>query len=95
MEKYKDILRYLNIVMSQNEISKTLRTSRNTVRKVKIAADAIGWEWTEASRMTISELEATLFPEVQKSNDELQPKPDCEMMLKELQRKGVTRKLLW
>ncbi|MGN1182996.1 MAG: hypothetical protein ACI4SR_08340 [Faecalibacillus sp.] len=64
MEKYKDILRYLNIGMSQNEISKTLKTSRNTVRKVKIAADAIGLEWTEASRMTISELEATLFPEV-------------------------------
>lgn len=95
MEKYKDILRYLNIGMSQNEISKTLKTSRNTVRKVKIAADAIGLEWTEASKMTISELESTLFPEVQNSNDELQPKSDCEMMLKELQRKGVTRKLLW
>lgn len=27
--------------MSQNEISKTLKTSRNTVRKVKIASDTI------------------------------------------------------
>lgn len=94
MEKYKDILRYLNTGMSQNEISKILKTSRNTVRKVKIAADAIGLEWTEASKMTISELESTLFPEVQNSNDELQPKPDCETMLKELQRKGITKKLL-
>ncbi len=95
MEKYKDILRYLNIGMSQNEISKILKTSRNTVRKVKIATEAIGLEWTEVSKMTISELESTLFPEVQNSNDELQTKPDCEMMLKKLQRKGVTRKLLW
>lgn len=41
MEKYKDILRYLNIGISQNEISKILKTSRNTVRKVKIVTDAI------------------------------------------------------
>lgn len=50
-----------------------IKTSRNTVRKVKIAADVIGLEWTEASKMTISELESTLFLEVQNSNDELQP----------------------
>lgn len=41
MEKYKDILRYLNIGISQNKISKILNTSRNTVRKIKIVTDAI------------------------------------------------------
>lgn len=41
MEKYKDILSYLDIGMSQNKISKTLNTSRNTVRKIKIATDGI------------------------------------------------------
>lgn len=94
MEKYKEILRYLSIGMSQNDISKTLHTSRNTIRKVKLAAESIRLTWEDASVMDIKELEDVLFP---KTNDDgiLQPKPDCEYMFKELCKPGVTRQLLW
>lgn len=82
--------------MSQNEISKILSTSRNTVRKVKAAADSIRLSWEDASKMTGEEFSRTIFPKDDTvNNDTLQPKPDCEMLYKELQKPGVTRKLLW
>ena len=40
-EKYKQIFRYLSLRMSQNEISKLLSTSRNTIRKIKAVTDSI------------------------------------------------------
>ena len=33
-EKYKEIFRYLSLGISRNEISKLLKTSRKTIRKV-------------------------------------------------------------
>lgn len=95
-EKYKQIFRYLSLGMSQNVISKILSTSRNTVRKVKAAADSIRLSWEDASKMTSKEFARTIFPkDAAADNDALQPKPDCEMLYKELQKPGVTRKLLW
>lgn len=35
------------------------------------------------------------LPKNKNDNEELQPRPDCEMMYKELQKPGVTRTLLW
>lgn len=81
--------------MSQNDISKLLKTSRNTVRKVKNAAESLQITWGDASVMTNEEFADKLFPEVEDNNDELQPKPDCEAMYHELQKPGVTRRLLW
>lgn len=95
-EKYKLIFRYLSLGMSQNEISKILSTSRNTVRKVKASADSIRLSWEDASKMTSEEFARTIFPkDAAADNDTLQSKPDCEMLYKELQKPGVTRKLLW
>lgn len=45
--------------------------------------------------MTDDEFVETIFPKIDNDNEELQPKPDCEMMYKELQKPGVTRTLLW
>ena len=45
--------------------------------------------------MTNEEFVHTIFPKNKNDNEELQPRPDCEMMYKELQKPGVTRTLLW
>lgn len=94
-EKYKQIFRYLSLGMSQNEISKLLSTSRNTIRKIKAVTDSIRLSWEDASKMTNEEFVHTIFPKNKNDNEELQPRPDCEMMYKELQKPGVTRTLLW
>lgn len=80
--------------MSQNEISKLLSTSRNTIRKIKAVTDSIRLSWEDASKMTNEEFVHTIFPKNKNDNEELQPRPDCEMMYKELQKPGVTRTLL-
>lgn len=41
------------------------------------------------------EKRSTIFPKNDNDNDELQPKPDCEMLYKELAKHDVTRTLLW
>ena len=81
--------------MSQNEISKLLSTSRNTIRKIKAVTDSIRLSWEDASKMTKEEFVHTILPKNKNDNEELQPRPDCEMMYKELQKPGVTRTLLW
>ncbi|OUQ02714.1 hypothetical protein B5E91_13310 [Thomasclavelia spiroformis] len=61
-EKYKQIFRYLSLGMSQNEISKLLSTSRNTIRKIKAVTDSIRLSWEDASKMTNEEFVHTIFP---------------------------------
>ena len=94
-EKYKEIFRYLTLGMSQSEISRILGVSRNTIRKVKVAAEANKLTWNDVSHLSSEEFSNLIFPKNDDDNDNLQPKPDCEKMYKELQKKGVTRTLLW
>lgn len=61
-EKYKQIFRYLSLGMSQNEISKLLSTSRNTIRKIKVVTDSIRLFWEDVSKMTNEEFVHTIFP---------------------------------
>lgn len=67
-KKYKEIFRYLSLGMSQNEISKLLGSSRNTIRKVKLATESIHLTWNDAARMTDDEFVDTIFP---KRNDRI------------------------
>ena len=85
-EKYKEILRYLSLGMSRNEISKLLKTSRNTIRKVENAAKSLRLSWNDVSTMTSEEFADKLFPNPEDDSDNLQPKPDCEMMYLELKK---------
>lgn len=94
-EKYKEIFRYLSLGVSRNEISKLLKTSRNTIRKVENAAKSLRLSWNDVSTMTSEEFADKLFPKPEDDSDNLQPKPDCEMMYLELQKPGVTKMLLW
>lgn len=94
-EKYKEIFRYLSLGISRNEISKLLKTSRNTIRKVENAAESLRLTWNDASSMTSEEFSDKLFPKSNDDNANLQPKPDREMMYLELQRPGVNKMVLW
>ena len=51
--------------------------------------------WNDVSTMTSEEFADKLFPKPEDDSDNLQPKPDCEMMYLELQKPGVTKMLLW
>lgn len=52
-----------------------------------------GHSWL-ASTMTCKEFADKLFPKPEDDSDNLQPKPDCEMIYLELQKPGVTKMLL-
>lgn len=95
MNKNKEILRLLSIGMSQSDIAATLKTSRNTVRKVRNAANLVNLSWNDASRMDDDQIEQTLYPERSEKNPDIQTKPDFDVLANELPRKGVTKKLLW
>lgn len=60
-EKYKEIFRYLSLGISRNEISKLLKTSRNTIRKVENAAESLRLTWNDASSMTSEEFSISYF----------------------------------
>lgn len=85
----------MSLGISRNEISKLLKTSRNTIRKVENTAKSLNLTWNDASTMSNEEFANKLFPKSNDDNDNLQPKPDCEMMYLELQKTGVNRMLLW
>jgi predicted transcriptional regulator len=74
----------LSLGISRNEISKLLKTSRNTIRKVENTAKSLNLTWNDASTMSNEEFANKLFPKSNDDNDNLQPKPDCEMMYLEL-----------
>lgn len=85
-EKYKEIFRYLSLGISRNEISKLLKTSRNTIIKVENTAKSLNLTRNDDSTMSNEEFANKLFPKSNddNDNDNLQPKSDCEMMYLEL-----------
>ena len=52
--------------MSRNEISKLLKTSRNTIRKVENAAKSLRLSWNDVSTMTSEEFVSTEIDNVSK-----------------------------
>ena len=70
-EKYKEIFRYLSLGISRNEISKLLKTSRNTIRKFENATESLRLTWNDASSMTSEEFANKLFPKSNDDNDKM------------------------
>ena len=93
MTQYREILRLYQRGISQRSIALTCKCSRNTVAAVLKRAKAANLQWP-ADEKTDTELKALLFPEkqVQTSTRRM---PDYELVSKELNRNGVTLKLLW
>lgn len=93
MTQYREILRLYQHGISQRSIALTCKCSRNTVSAVLKRAKAASLQWPLESK-TDTELEALLFPEKQKQ-ESTRRAPDYEKVSQELNRNGVTLKLLW
>ena len=93
MTQYREILRLYQRGISQRSIALSCKCSRNTVSAVLQRAREANLQWP-VDEKTDTELEALLFPEkqVQQSTRRM---PDYELVSNELNRKGVTLKLLW
>lgn len=92
--KYKEIVRLLlTSSISQREVSSNLHVSRNTVKKVKDVIDEKGIKWEEVKDKTEDVFVELISPS--SSLKSIQVMPDFDVLLEELNRPGVTRKLLW
>lgn len=78
---------------SQREIARMLKLSRNTIRDVFNAADAIGLYWDKANQLSEGQIQELLFPKGEIDlNYQL---PDYDYVHKELMKHGVNLKMLW
>ena len=96
MTNYREILRLLSLGISNRDIAKSVPCSRNTVASVSERAREAGLSWPLPPDLTDRELEKLLYPKLSAASEESdRAKPDFEYMRRELQKNGVTKKLLW
>lgn len=94
MTKYLEILRLTSLGFTQRNIVRSCNVSQKTVVKVQHRAEELNLSWPFEPSMTDSKLEELLFPKPAKTTG-TKRMPDFEYIRKELQRNGVTKKLLW
>ena len=93
MSKDKAILALVFENLSQHQIAKKLKVSRNTVSAVKKAAEEISLTANLLEEMDEQEVHKLLFPD--KEEVILYVQPDLEYIHQETKKAGVTVKLLW
>ncbi|MDD6288766.1 MAG: IS21 family transposase, partial [Eggerthellales bacterium] len=90
----KLVMELLGKGMSAREIYKTRRISRESTKKVVEAMAATGLTWEQASNMDEADVYDRLFPQ-QAQEKAAVLDADYDYVHAELQRVGVTQKLLW
>ena len=95
MTKYREILRLHSLGHSIRGIALSVPCSRNTASRTVKLADEAGLKWQAACNMTDGEIEKLLFANSNNPQETDRAMPDFEYMRKELQKNGVTKKLLW
>ncbi len=94
MSKYKEILRYLNSTsLSERAIARELSVSRDTVAAVRKRSRSLNLQWEEVKNKDEIEIREFLFPQTPVAS--IMTAPNYDVLIKELDRPGVTRKLLW
>ena len=94
MSKYKEILRYLyTTTLSGRSIARELSVGRDTISAVKRRAENLGLKWEEVKNQDEYSISKLLFPESKRES--IFTVPDYDVLIKELDRPGVTRKDLW
>ena len=94
MSKYKEILRYLyTTTLSGRSIARELSVGRDTISAVKRRAEDLGLKWEEVKNQDEYSISKLLFPESKRES--IFTVPDYDVLIKELDRPGVTRKDLW
>ncbi|WP_168708989.1 IS21 family transposase [Metallibacterium scheffleri] len=82
--------------LSQREIARALGVARSTVERVFKRHVAAGLGWPPDPALTDVELERRLYQRApHPSHVRIQARPDYALVVRELGRKGVTRRLLW
>ena len=94
MTKYIEILRLTSLGFTQRNIVNSCKVSQKTVVKVQRRAKELNLSWPFEPSMTDAELEGLLFPKSPKAAS-TKRMPHFEYIRKELQRHGVSKKLLW
>lgn len=98
MVNYKEIIRLYSLGISQNQISKSVHSSRNTIRSIITKIQTNDYSVPELSSMNNEEL-SKLFEKgnmkKKKVPDQLYVMPDYEQLVDELKKPGVTQQLLW
>lgn len=93
MTNYREILRLDSLGLNKSQIAESLGCSRTTVIQVLRQADARGICHPVPDGVSDKELAEKLYPS--SSQAPVFKMPDYEYVHKELQRSGVTLKLLW
>jgi len=93
MTKYREILRLKSLDFSERNIALSCAVSRNTVSKVVRKAAEYNLSWPLPEDLTDEAIGRMLFPKEQTATNKRTP--DYTYIHKELQRNGVTKKLLW
>jgi len=97
MPKYKEILRLSSLGISQREIAKTVKSSRDTVKKVINIAKAQNVGIANIDKLSNEQLDELFgFQKGRNSRREtIYEMPDYEALSKELKKPGVTMNMLW
>lgn len=95
VRRIKEVLRLGAQGLSDRAIGRSLRIAKNTVRRYRSRAEAVGIGWPLPEEWTDSELEGKLFPEAPRPSNEPRAIPDWSEVHRELRRPGVTLQLLW
>ena len=93
MTNYREILRLDSLGLNKTQIAEACSCSRTTVITVLRQAESNGISYPLPENVSDKELATKLYPSVpEKPTHKM---PDYEYVHKELQRSGVTLKLLW
>lgn len=96
MRKIKEVLRLTWACgLRQRAVARSCRISSSSVSDYVSRAKLAGLGWPLPEDMDDTALEAALFPPPVRPAEETVPLPDWPTVYAELQRKGVTRQLLW
>ena len=97
MRKIKEVLRLKNEhSLSKNQIAKSCKISRSTVKEYLQRAKNAGLSWPLDSSLDDAALEARLFPvHTPPPASAERSMPPMERLFRELRRKSVTLQLLW
>lgn len=95
MPQLTELLRLHAAGLSQRRIAQSLDLSVGVVNKYLQLAQARGLSWPLPPELTEAALGQLLEPPATPTPDTHGAAPDCAVMHRELQRKGVTRLLLW
>ena len=93
MTNYREILRLNSLGLNKTQIAEACRCSRTTVIQVLRQAEASGIPYPLPEGMSDKELTEKLYPS--SAEKPVFKMPDYEYVHKELQKSGVTLKLLW